>query len=149
MTELVNVVYIGDKAVKKDNVLKSRRQWIGRGAKLQVPRQDAEIYFTYRDIWAPEDEAQKLIRAKMSMQATAKPSPAVVEETKPEVQIDTSDRAQLIQGAILQLEPGNDKHYTGQGKPRVKAVIDVLGFSVEANEIEAALADLRAAGKLS
>lgn len=145
MTDLVAVVYIGQKAVKQDNVLNTRRLWRGRGAKVECPRADAEVYFSYPDIWAPADVANKLI-ADRPIEPVQKPEEQPVHAA---VRVDTSERAALIQGAILQLDPKNEDHFTQLGRPRVKAVIDTIGFSVEAAEIDAALRDLRALGKIS
>ena len=56
-----------------------------------------------------------------------------------------AERIAAIKDAIGKLEPGNESHWLNDGKtPEVKALVDLLGWSIKAEERNQAMLDLQA-----
>jgi hypothetical protein len=140
---LVDVYYVGRKDIKSDNILNHHhRVWRGFGSVLKVPEDDAEIYFTYPEVWsrtAPKHKAPAPVKGAEVLDPLAK--------TEAQGSGDEDfDRETLIQAAILQLDPEDD--FTETGLPKLAAIEAVLKTNVSAEEVDRAIKQLKAEGKL-
>lgn len=146
MSNLVPVYYIGKRDKRIDNdILRTGRVWTGYGSCIEVPQAEAARYLAHKDIFSStKPEARKTPKTEVTI-----PEVEVKAATQPEGEGSTeASRDQLIQGAVLQLNPKNKDHYTAQGKPRANAISDLLGMPVKAAEVDAAVTALKASGAL-
>lgn len=165
MSGTQKIYYIGAKPVKEDNVLNRKHiRWRGYGASAEVPVEDAAVYLRYPAVWADEEtfkalQADKAKTAKSTVvTSTDGAGGAGGKSTKAGAgkadgaggagDGDGADRETLVKAAILQLDPSKDEDYTGQGRPRVNRIVDILGTNVGADEIDAAFRSLKHDGKL-
>lgn len=141
MTQLIKVLYVGQKPEKRDNVNHSvgarGRVWRGFGASLDVQSDEASVLFNYPDVWcSAEDfevhdeaysakleaeEAEKALIAEREaatrieqerLAALASSLPVSGKSQAQDNDSEDVDRETLLRAAILQLDPSNDKDYT-------------------------------------
>ncbi len=92
----------------------------------------------------PAEEADALL----ARYGEYKGAPSVVAPAPAPVKPKGTALADAILSAAAQLDPGNEDHVTGSGKPSVPALEKILGYEITAAERDDAvrLADSRAAG---
>lgn len=166
MEKLVPVYYVGRNREKIDNVLNTHRIWPGRGSMLEVPQSDANVYvIRHPDVWSfnpPADDVPEVVIVQAptdpdinhvgpepaKLGTTANPAPRKT-DAQPIPEIDPEARDELLEAAILALDPANtDDDYTKQGVPRVAKVSEIMEGPVTADEIDKAFQRLKLAGKI-
>lgn len=150
---MVDIYYIGLKPLKKDNILWDRtRQWHGFGDCVSVPATDAPKYLYYKMVWADRAGYEAALKERekqvAGLSAKGEAQPPAADKGAPTSDDDLDERRQIIMGAILQLEKDNPKDYA-DGRPVVARIVTLAGFNPSLDEINEALNELRAAGKVS
>lgn len=155
MKTLVQVVYVGAKPTKYDNVLNRRElTWSGYGSSQMVPEEDAAVYFRYPAVWAGETEFATLDKSRKTAVAKTVVKSRDADDKEPddnkgktEPPATGDDRDLLVQAAILKLNKSDRKDFTEQGRPRIDRVVEIVGTNVSAVEIDAAIKALKTVGK--
>lgn len=174
--QLIEVFYIGPKAKKVDNIssmrLRKNNVWEGFGTSLKLPEETAEELFRYPTVWGKAADVEKAKAARKVKETAAEKAardkvrrtvrPAepdddrVVEaddadqpgKSAQDSDSDEVDRDKLIEGAILSLDPSDEKDTTKAGTPRLNRITEIVGTNVTSEEVDHAIKRLRQSGKL-
>lgn len=146
------VIYIGKKSVKRDNVMNSGLIWGGPGAIVEnVPDNvAATLCNMHKDIWVDVTDLGPEAREEMAeaIRSQALPAGALVTAAIPVVDPNAVPPAGATHTAPYDVEAvtqairmlgtpdQNPDAFTQQGKPRVKAVEEILGYDVNAAAVE-------------
>lgn len=134
-----HIIYVGHAPKKTDNVLRSGREWAGHGHILEVPEKDAEVYCRYPDVWADvtDLEAEAIETLDGTSEASEKVAATVIDPTDPDAALKAAEEQHeqqllAVVNAIGDLDPKNNAHFTGQGKPNAQALTEAVDFPVNA-----------------
>lgn len=114
--------YIGQCAIKDDNVLRTGIRWHGHGDIQAVPDWAAPRLLSHRDVWEEVDAAKA---EQLMLQDTLHPAGTVRKFHK------TPDN--LVR-AIGMLDENDPTHFTRSGAPRVEALSEFFGEEVSGQE---------------
>ena len=85
-----------------------------------------------------DPKTMKLAEGEQEPAPPAPPAPK--EPQKPQAPTDPAERIEAIAKAIETLDPENEEHWTGSGKPNVASLEAVLGWDISAAERDEAWA---------
>lgn len=130
------VMYVGNKAEKRDTVTGSNLYWPGNGSILAVEHTTAVQLIRHPDVWVEvDDEGKRIVKAAPIKKAVSKK----IEPVVPVVDVDpTAPTVEEVITVILGLDQENPDHFTEAGKPKQRAVSGVLGVDVETKLLNAA-----------
>lgn len=158
------LVYIGKRPFKIDNVCNTGTTWFGYGDVQKVDRRFEPKFLLHPDVWVTLDKFKKAsgvhggvgaspvdsivppaVIAPQSEASTGEQEPADSESEQQESETDSaSSSLDSIKAAILGLEQGNPAHFSStNGVPIVSAVRNAAGDeSISVAQVRAAWAEL-------
>lgn len=148
---MCNIVYVGNKKWKQDNVAKTGAAWFGFGDVQVVERKSVPEFLKYPDVFMLKTEFDKKFPGFVYGETEFNPGAnagtlltAPPAEKSDETAPNSIPKASLeeIKGAIVGLDHDNPEHYSPAGKPLVKAVRDTLGKFVDVKDLNAAWAEI-------
>mgnify|MGYP001046825141 CR=1 FL=1 len=127
------IMYVGNKAEKRDTVTGSNLYWPGKGSILVVDHTVAVQLIRHPDVWVEVDEEGEPIVSKVITPKKAAPAKP---ETPPDEPV--APTVDAVKAAILILDRDNDEHFTETGKPKHRAVSEALDTDFDIKLLNAA-----------
>lgn len=127
------IMYIGNKPVKKDNILFTHRAWNGAGAVEEVKEEEAPQYLKHPDIFVDVTDLTESALEKAQAAARRKFAPPPTTSVPAELARSVEGRIKKIVAVFGQLTE-DAGHFNKDGTPRKGVVEKMLDWKPDPEE---------------